>query len=61
MSQVMLGKNLIVSANGKGTAWVYDGTDVEYVRSSSINYKYYVDENGKRHKTRPYTVDSDDR
>lgn len=55
MSQVMLGKNLIVSANGKGTAWVYDGTDVEYIKSSSINYKYYTDENGKRHKTRPYT------
>ena len=55
MSQVMLGKNLIVSANGNGTAWVYDGIDVEYIKSSSINYKYYTDENGKRHKTRPYT------
>ena len=55
MSQVMLGKNLIVSANGKGDTWVYDGIDVEYVKSSSINYKYYVDENGKRYKTRPYT------
>ena len=53
MIQVMLDKKLISSANGKGDAWVYDGIDVEYVKSSSINYKYYVDENGKRYKTRP--------
>ena len=50
-----LEKKIILGADGKTMVWVYDGDDVRYQpTSTSVNYKYYFDSNGKRWKTRPY-------
>ena len=51
-----LEKKIILGADGKTMVYVYDG-DVDYQPTKTTNnYKYYFDKNGKRWKTRPYSM-----
>lgn len=50
-----LERHLILGADGKTMVYVYDGLGVGYRPAKSFkNYCYYMDENGKRWKTRAY-------
>ena len=50
-----LERHLILGADGKTMVYVYDGLGVDYRPAKSFkNYSYYIDDNGKRWKTRAY-------
>ena len=50
-----LDRHQILGADGKTMVYVYDGLNTKYISKGKFkNYAYYLDDNGKKHKTRPY-------